>query len=66
MAYKLWHYKCIHPDHLVERYRVTAARLSARNKACGMGTYWLNQTDESVRASFNNGRIGAKPNKIIP
>jgi glycosyltransferase involved in cell wall biosynthesis len=65
-AYHLWHYKCIHPDHLVERYRITALRLSERNKRCGMGTYWLNQTEETVRASFANARIGVKNNKIIP
>jgi len=64
--YKLWHYKCINPDYLVERYRVTANRLSDRNKKLGMGTYWLNQTEESVRAGFNGGREGARPNKIIP
>lgn len=62
--YKLWHYKCINPDYLVKRFKVTAERLSDVNKKLGMGTYWLNQTDESIRAGYNNGKASAQ--RVIP
>ena len=58
-VYPLWHYKCINPDYLVERFKITASRLSEVNKRAGMGTYWLNQTDESIRAGYYNGLAGA-------
>jgi hypothetical protein len=64
-VYKLYHYKCINPDYLVERFKWTAARLSQTNIKNGWGTYWLNQTEESIRAGFKGGREGAKNNKII-
>ena len=64
-VYKLYHYKCINPDYLVKRFAWTAKRLSEMNKRCGMGTYWLN-TEENIRAGFNNGREGARQNKVKP
>lgn len=57
--YKLYHYKCINPDYLVERFKWTAARMSQLNIKNGWGIYWLNQTEESIRAGFNGGRTGA-------
>lgn len=59
MAYKLYHYKAINPDYLVERFHWTAKRLSEANKKHNMGTYWLNQKDEDIKNSFVTARNGA-------
>lgn len=64
-AYKLYHYKCINPDYLVKRFKWTAQRLSELNKRNGWGTYWLNNSDENIKAGFYSGREAAKNNKII-
>lgn len=62
-AYKLYHFKCIHPDYLVLRARWTQARLSDENKRGGLGSYWIN-TDEGTRNGFMVGRELAKENKV--
>jgi len=64
--YPLYHYKCINPDYLVQRFKWTATRLSDINKRAGMGTYWLESSEENIKAGFYNGREAAKNNKIIP
>lgn len=62
--YKLWHYKCINPDYLVERFRWTAERLSDANKKANMGTYWLESSEEKIRAGYDGGKNNAI--KVIP
>ena len=62
-AYKLYHYKCINPDYLVERYKLTANRLSETNKRAGMGSYYF-ATEEQVRAGFESGRVAALQTRI--
>lgn len=57
--YKLYHYKGINPDYLVERYKLTASRISENNRRCGMGNYYF-ADEQSIRAGFENGRAVAK------
>jgi hypothetical protein len=63
--YKLYHYKCINPDYLVERYKLTAQRLSQINKQNNMGSYYFAE-EKDIRAGFENGRISAKNTKVVP
>lgn len=63
-AYKLYHYKCINPDYVVQRYKMTADRLSAINKANGMGSYYFD-TEENIRRGFEYGRIEAMKIRVI-
>lgn len=58
-AYKLYHYKGIHPDYLIARFKWTAKRLSQNNIKHGMGLYWLNVPEEKIRADFECARQGA-------
>jgi len=50
-AYLLYHYKCINPDYMVERYKMYAARLSEKNKKHGWGNHY-NQSSQVVRDVF--------------
>lgn len=65
-AYKLYHYKCINPDYLVQRFKWTAARLSDANKKAGMGSYWLEANEANIKAGFYSGREQARLNKVKP
>lgn len=62
--YKLFHYKCLNPDYLVDRYKWTAQRLSQKNKEYKMGLYW-ESNESDIRAGFESGREQAKNNKVI-
>jgi len=63
--YKLYHYSCINPDLMVERYKYTAKRLSEKNKSCGMGAYHL-MPEENVRANFASYRKSPDLIKLLP
>lgn len=50
-AYLAYHYKFINPDYTVDRFKLTAQRLSEVNRRNGMGAYNL-MPEEEIRAEF--------------
>lgn len=57
--YLLYHYKCINPEMMANRYAEYATRLSPENKAKGYGNHY-NQTPEFIKANFNLWRQGTQ------
>lgn len=49
------HYKYIHPDYMVNRHRMFAARLSDENLKRGYGGHYL-YSEEQIREEFNQAR----------
>lgn len=60
--YRLFHYKYLSPDYMVERYKLYASRLSDENVERGWGGNYL-ETEGTIRALFEEYRL--KANKII-
>lgn len=50
IAYKLYHWRFIHPDLTIIRNKLTAPRLSAVNLQTGMGAYVLESEETSYKA----------------
>lgn len=50
-AYLAYHYKFINMNYTIERYKLTAERLSAANKANGMGAYNM-MPEEQIRKDW--------------
>lgn len=49
--YLLYHYKCVNPDYMVERYKLFNSRLSEANKRYKWGNHYGSPSEE-VRNSF--------------
>jgi len=57
-TYNLYHYKFINLEYLINRFQMTAQRLSAINKQCGMGAY-NSEPEEKTRKIFEDRRRSA-------
>jgi glycosyltransferase involved in cell wall biosynthesis len=53
--YNLYHYKFINQDYLINRFKLTAQRLSEANKKSGMGAY-NSDPEEKTRKVFQDRR----------
>lgn len=58
-AYKLYHWRFIHPDLTIIRNKMTAPRLSTINLKTGMGAYVL-ESEETSRIAFEDIRKRVK------
>ena len=61
-TYKLYHYKYISPDYLVNRYKSYAERMSQENITHSYGGQFL-ETEQTIRTQFEENR--AKSVKIL-
>lgn len=58
IAYKLYHYRYVNSEYIVERYKVFNQRLSPENRKHGWGIQYQ-QSEDKLRAEFIGTRINA-------
>jgi len=56
----MYHYKFINPELSINKFRLTAQRLSEENKKNGWGYPQMLRTEEQVMAEFTDERNRAK------